>query len=118
MIETSISRVKIHEVVRNQVPEFIDSDNPLFGEFLSAYYISQEHQGGTVDIAENLVDYKGLDFLNNRNLIGFTSLTSPVSKKDTTIYVDSTDGWPNEFGLLKIGNEIISYAGIGTTSFV
>ena len=118
MIETSISRVKIHEVVRNQVPEFIESDNPLFGEFLSAYYISQEHQGGTVDIAENLVDYKGLDFLNNRNLIGFTSLTSPVSKKDTTIYVDSTDGWPNEFGLLKIGNEIISYAGIGTTSFV
>ena len=118
MIETSISRVKIHEVVRNQVPEFIESDNPLFGEFLSAYYISQEHQGGTVDIAENLVDYKSLDFLNNRNLIGFTSLTSPVSKRDTTIYVDSTDGWPNQFGLLKIGNEIISYAGIGTTSFV
>ena len=117
MIETSISRVKIHEVVRSQVPEFIESDNPLFGEFLASYYLSQEHQGGTVDIAENLVDYKGLDFLNNRNLIGFTSLTAPVNMVDRTIYVDSTDGWPNQFGLLKIDNEIISYAGIGTTSF-
>ena len=117
MIETSISRVKIHEVVRSQVPEFIESDNPLFGEFLASYYLSQEHQGGTVDIAENLVDYKGLDFLNNKNLIGFTSLTSSVNRKDTTIYVDSTDGWPSQFGLLKIDDEIISYAGIGTTSF-
>ena len=89
MIETSISRVKIHEVVRSQVPEFIESDNPLFGEFLASYYLSQEHQGGTVDIAENLVDYKGLDFLNNKNLIGFTSLTSSVNRKDTCLLYTS-----------------------------
>ena len=58
MIETSLSRVKIHEVVQSQIPEFIDAENPRFGEFLKQYYISQEHQGATVDLAENLVDYK------------------------------------------------------------
>ena len=56
MIETSLSRVKIHEVIESQIPEAIDSDNPLLGTFLKQYYISQEFQGGPVDIAENLTD--------------------------------------------------------------
>ena len=92
MIETSLSRVKINEVVQSQVPEFIDADNPNFGNFLKQYYLSQEFQGGPVDIAENLVDYKSLDFLNNRNLIGFTSLSQYITGGDDTIYVDSTMG--------------------------
>ena len=117
MIETSLSRVKINEVVQSQIPEFIDADNPHFGNFLKQYYLSQEFQGGSVDIAENLVDYKGLDFLNNRNLIGFTSLSQYLGGKEDTIYVDSTDGWPTSYGLLKIDNEIITYTGIGQTTF-
>ena len=117
MIETSLSRVKIHEVVQSQIPEFIDAENPRFGEFLKQYYISQEHQGATVDLAENLVDYKSLNFLNNRNLIGFTSLSSYITGITKTISVDSTDGWPASYGLLKIGNEIITYTGITSTSF-
>ena len=117
MIETSLSRVKINEVVQSQVPEFIDADNPNFGNFLKQYYLSQEFQGGSVDIAENLVDYKSLDFLNNRNLIGFTSLSQYLRGKQDTIYVDSTDGWPTSYGLIKIDDEIITYTGIGTTSF-
>ena len=78
MIGTSLSRVKIHEVVQSQIPEAIDSDNPLFGEFLKQYYISQEYQGGTIDIAENLYDYKSLDFLTPDNLTGVTSTASFV----------------------------------------
>ena len=111
MIETSLSRVKINEVVQSQVPEFIDADNPNFGNFLKQYYLSQEFQGGPVDIAENLVDYKSLDFLNNRNLIGFTSLSQYITGGDDTIYVDSTNGWPTSYGLLKIDDEIITYTG-------
>ena len=42
MIETSLSRVKIQEVIESQIPEAIDSDNPLLGTFLKQYYISQE----------------------------------------------------------------------------
>ena len=117
MIGTSLSRVKIHEVVQSQIPEAIDSDNPLFGEFLKQYYISQEYQGGTIDIAENLYDYKSLDFLTPDNLTGVTSTASFVYGRDKTIYVDSTKGWPQKWGLLKIDDEIITYTGIGTTSF-
>ena len=117
MIETSLSKVKINEIIQSQIPEYIDVENPYFGEFLKQYYYSQEYQGGPVDIADNLVEYKSLDYLNSRNLIGFTSLTSYISGIDETIYVQSTDGWPKQWGLLKIDNEIITYTGIGSTSF-
>jgi len=117
MIETSLSRVKIYEVIQSQIPEYIDFENPLFGEFLKQYYYSQEFQGGPVDIAENLTEYKSLDFLNNETLTGFTSLTSDISGVDSTIFVDSTKGFPNQWGLFKINDEIITYTGIGSTSF-
>ena len=117
MIQTSLTKVKIYEVIGSQIPEVIDEENPLLGDFLKQYYISQEYQGGAIDIAENLVEYKNLDFLNNENLIGFTSITQYTKAKDDVIYVDSTDGWPSQYGLLKIDNEIITYTGIGSTSF-
>ena len=102
MITTSFTKVKINEVIQSQVPESIDNENPLFGEFLKQYYLSQEHQGGAVDIAHNLVEYKGLNFLNNENLIGFTSVSEYANGKQDTIHVDSTSGWPNQWGLFKI----------------
>ena len=85
MIETSLSRVKIHEVIQSQIPEYIDFENPLFGEFLKQYYYSQEFQGGPVDIAENLTEYKSLDFLNTETLTGFTSLTSYIDGQATPV---------------------------------
>ena len=117
MIETSLSRVKIHEVIESQIPEAIDSDNPLLGTFLKQYYLSQEFQGGPVDIAENLTDYKSVDFLNKDNLTGFTSTSQYTQKFSKTIYVDSTKGWPSKYGLLKIDDEIITYTGITTNTF-
>jgi len=117
MIQTSLTKVKIHEVIESQIPEVIDEQNPLLGDFLKQYYISQEYQGGAIDIAENLVEYKSLDFLNTENLIGFTSVSQYVEARSDVIYVDSTEGWPNQYGLLKIDNEIITYTGIGSTSF-
>ena len=117
MIQTSITKVKISEVIQGQIPKYVDTDNPLFADFLKQYYISQEFQGGSIDIADNLSDYKKLDFLNSENLIGFTSLTSYINANEETIFVDSTKGWPRQYGLLKIDDEIITYSGIGSTSF-
>ena len=118
MIETSIYKVKINDVVQSQIPEHINTDNPLFAEFLKQYYISQEFQGGTVDIADNLVEYKGLSRITNDNLVGVTSLTAYVDGRSDTINVQSTKGWPEQWGLLKINNEIITYTGITTNSFM
>ena len=117
MIQTSLTKVKVHEIIQSQVPEVIDNENPRFGEFLKQYYLSQEYQGGSIDISDNLVEYKSLDFLNTETLTGFTSVSQYANRRDTTIYVDSTTGWPSQWGLLKINNEIITYTGIGSTSF-
>ena len=117
MIQTSLTKVKVNEIIQSQIPEYIDTENPLFGEFIKQYYISQEFQGGAIDIADNLVEYKGLDFLNNETLTGFTSISQYVNRVDETIYVDSTKGWPRQYGLLKVNDEIITYTGIGSTSF-
>ena len=117
MITTSFTKVKINEIIQSQIPQYIDSENPFFGEFLKQYYYSQEFQGGAVDIADNLVEYKSLNFLNNEVLTGFTSTTSYANGFVDTINVDSTKGWPRQWGLLKINDEIITYTGITSTSF-
>ena len=64
MIETYSplsSRVKTYQVVGDQTPEFAKAENPLLEEFLKQYYISQEHQGGSLDIGENIDKYIKVD---------------------------------------------------------
>lgn len=109
--------VKISDIVDNQIPDFILDENPNFSEFLKEYYHSQEFQGGVVDIAENLFEYKNFSAFNTTNLISFTTLTSDIEFFDDVITVESTKGWPNSYGLLKINDEIITYTGITTNSF-
>ena len=42
MIDTSIQRVEINQVIENQLPEFVQAESPLFVDFMKQYYISQE----------------------------------------------------------------------------
>ena len=50
-------------------------------------------------------------------VVGVTTITAGISTADTTINVPSTKGFPSEYGLLKIDDEIISYTGITSTTF-
>ena len=118
MIQTGFeSRVKVQNIIKNQLPEFILDENPKVEEFLKQYYISQEYQGGPIDIAENLDQYLDLDNLIPEVVVGFTNLTSQVSSTDSVIQVNSTKGFPSTYGLLKIDDEIITYTGITTNTF-
>ena len=117
-IDTAAKKVQINKLVRSQVPSFIAEDNPLFVDFLKQYYISEESKGKSIDIITNFNDYQKADtYSETYNLIGFTTCTSLVNSYDATINVSSTDGWPSDYGLLKIDNEIITYTGITSTSF-
>ncbi len=117
-IDTAAKKVQINKLVRSQVPSFIAEDNPLFVDFLKQYYVSEESKGKSIDIITNFNDYQKADtYSENYNLIGFTTCTSLVNSYDATINVSSTDGWPSDYGLLKIDNEIITYTGITSTSF-
>lgn len=110
-------RVQINKIIESQLPEFIVSDFPKAIDFFKQYYISQEFQGGNIDIVENLDQYLKLDNLVPEVVVGSTTLSGSISSSDTSIQVASTKGFPSEYGLLKIDDEIITYTGITTNTF-
>jgi hypothetical protein len=118
MIETSFdSRVKIQQIVSNHLPEFLREESPKAAEFLKQYYISQEFQSGVVDIADNLDQYLKLDNLTPEVISDNNILSSDIDSTDDVIIVSSTKGYPSQYGLLKIDDEIITYTGLTTNTF-
>ena len=118
MIQTGFeSRVKVQQVIESQLPNFILDENPNAAEFLKQYYISQEYQGGPVDIAENLDQYLKLDNLTPEVIVGSVSLSTNITSTVGVITVTSTKGFPQSYGLLKIDDEIITYTGSTANTF-
>lgn len=114
----SENKVKISNIVENQIPEFLNQENPLFKEFLNQYYTSQEFEYSIVNLAENIPSYKHINTYSNVGLTTISiNLTSDVLAFDDTINVDTTIGFPSKYGLLKVNDEIITYTGITTNSF-
>ena len=111
------ARVKVSQIIKNQIPEFVSSSEENFVEFLKQYYISQEYRGSSLDIGSNFDQYLKLDNLNHDTVSREYVLTQDVFYSDDEIYVDSTVGFPDEYGLLKINDEIITYTGKTSTSF-
>lgn len=119
MITTGFdARVKVQQVIDSQLPEFILNENPKVVDFLKQYYTSQEFQGGAIDIVENLDQYLSLNNLTPEILTDHTSITSDVTSTDTTINVTTTGGFPKDYGLFRLNDEIITYTGITTNSFI
>ena len=118
MITTGIDkRVKVQQIIENQIPEFLLSESPKAVDFLKQYYISQEYQGGPIDLTDNLDQYIKLDNLSPEVIVGETTLTSGITTSSDTINVSSTKGFPNSYGLFKINDEVVTYTGITTNSF-
>jgi len=118
MIQTGFEkRVKVQQIIDSQLPEFILSESPKALDFLKQYYISQEYQAGPSDLSENLDQYLKLDNLTTEVIVGETTLSSGISASADTVQVATTKGFPAEYGLFKIDDEIITYTGITTNSF-
>jgi hypothetical protein len=118
MIQTGFeSRVKVQQVIESQLPNFILDASPNTAEFLKQYYISQEYQGGPIDIAENLDQYLKLDNLTPEVIVDSVRLSTNISSSSGIITVTSTKGFPQTYGLLKIDDEIITYTGLTTNTF-
>ena len=95
MITTGIDkRVKVQQIIENQIPEFLLSESPKAVDFLKQYYISQEYQGGVIDLTDNLDQYIKLDNLTPEVVVGETTLTSGITTSSNTINVTSTKGFP------------------------
>ena len=79
MIDTSIQRVEINQVIENQLPEFVQSESPLFVDFMKQYYISQEYQGGPSDLISNFDQYLKADNLVPEVIVGVVTTVTLCS---------------------------------------
>ena len=127
----SDKKVKISNILESQVPDFIQADNPLFIEFLTQYYESEEHEYGATYLADHIASFKKISTVADISLIEKQTVPvpntvtpeSPVVLSsftyayDDVINVNQTTGFPDTYGLLKIDNEIITYTGKTATSF-
>ena len=105
MIQTGFeTRIKVQDIVSNQLPSFILDESPKAVDFLKQYYISQEYQGGPIDLSANLDQYLNLDNLIPEVVVDNTQTVGSIETKDSVISVSSTKGFPKEYGLLKICN--------------
>ena len=110
------NKLKISDVVAEQLPDFIVNEFPTFVQFFEEYYRSLEVAGGIGDITENFLNYRNLDQLNNFNLVTSYKLQQDISSSSTSIVLDKLDGLPSEDGVIKIGDEIILYRSVDLSS--
>ena len=112
----SEKRVQFNQIVKNQLPSYVQEDFPLVGEFLSQYYQGQEYKGGPLDLIQNIDSYVKLSECGN--LIKSTNTTAAAGITTSTIFVSNTEGFPDNYGLLKLNNEIITYESKTDVSFI
>ena len=118
MIQTGFEkRVQVQQILANQLPDYIRAESPKTLDFLKQYYISQEHQSGATDLADNLDQYIKIDNLTPEVISGKTTLYSGISSTSNSVQVYSTKGFPDQYGLFKIDDEIFTYTGLTTNTF-
>ena len=111
------TRIKFSSIVKNQLPTYVENEFPLISEFLKQYYLGQEYKSGPVDLIQNIDQYIKVD--EQTNLNHETALNGDIDEFATTINVTAggTTDFPDSYGLLKIGDEVITYTGKTTSSF-
>ena len=127
-----IRRIRLSQVLENQIPDFINGEFPLFKDFLRQYQESNEIPGAAYDLMSNIDRYVNLDkiLLSPRSTILQTFDPNDITVtqlgfSDTTITVKSTEGFPNAYGLLRIGRdpngeggEIVTYTSKTNNKFL
>ena len=117
----SEKRVQFNTIVASQLPAYVRAEFPLIQEFLQSYYLGQEYQGGPIDLIQNIDRYSKLDAITNLSesvvLLNDTDFDSRTIEVDSTSSPKGTEGFPDSYGLLQIGDEVISYTGKTEYSF-
>ena len=85
----SEKRVKLNQIVKSQLPAYVQEEFPLIGQFLTNYYIGQEYQGGPIDLINNIDNYIKLSECGN--IIKSTNTTKFAGFSTSTIFVSNTE---------------------------
>ena len=89
------NKVKISNILENQIPEFIQAESPLFKEFLEQYYLSEEHEYGTSDLAGRIGDLKDINTFSRLTYAAVpVKVTQEVLDLDDVINVSSYSRFP------------------------
>ena len=110
------NRVKISSIIQNLVPEYVKESYPLAVEFLRQYYVALDSEGGVLDLLQNIDKYVDVDNLVNYS--SDTTITQEVLFSDDVVNVVSTRGFPDNWGLIRINDEIITYEKKTDTQFI
>ena len=101
---------RISNLIESQLPEFISTEYELFSKFVTKYYESQEVQGGTLDVINNIQKYADIDYYEQNLLRQHDVLDTSITSSDTTIVLQDATSFPKADGYVKIDDEIIFYA--------
>ena len=91
----SVDRVKFQDRVSSQLPGYVRDDFPLLGEFLEQYYVSQETQGGSLDLLQNIDKYVNIDQLTG--LKSSTILFDDIDPLDDVIVTGAEGNFTEGF---------------------
>ena len=73
----SDKKVKISNILGSQIPDFIQADNPLFKEFLTQYYESEEREYGTTYLADHISSLKKISTVADISLVEKQTVNAP-----------------------------------------
>ena len=115
MISTDRQKIRTQDIVEYQLPAWVREDFPLVTSFFKTYYTSQEVVGAPTDLIKNLTDYVSPQVIADGR--ESTVLKVTLDEFDTTITTDfnlakdiqGTAGFPEQWGLIQIDDEIILY---------
>ena len=102
--------VKVSSLIERQLPEFISTHYAAFSTFLEKYYESLEIQGQPLDILSNISSYYDINFYTKNILSEDTTLASSLSSSATEIELVDGSAFPQEYGYVKINDEICFYS--------
>lgn len=100
---------QISTLVEDQLPGFIVSEYENFSKLLTSYYEQQELQGNPLDIINNILSYKDINFYDNDIIKESTKLSSNINSSIDVIQVEDGSSFPLNGGYVKIGSEICFY---------
>ena len=101
---------RISTLIETQLPEFISTEYELFTKFVEKYYESQEVQGGTLDVINNLQKYADIDYYEKNILRQHDTLDTSITNSSDTIVLQDATSFPKADGYVRIDDEIIFYA--------
>ena len=73
-------KVKISNILGSQIPDFIQADNPLFIEFLTQYYESEEREYGTTYLSDHISSLKKISTVSDISLVEKQTVPAPTAQ--------------------------------------